>query len=139
MFATPCGGGCGRVGCQRSAEVPPGVERRRGWWLMQVTRDLAVQVTKEGINTILYYRKALLQLLAGPLAPAVPMVLRMRDFVAGAGGPLLDTVVKQVHLNDQGLCDMLEVLCGRALPSFPLMMTAPLHVRCNLPQGLNWF
>lgn len=73
-----------------------------------------MQVTKEGVRAVLRHRKALLQSLACDLAPAVDPHLRMHDWVAGAGGPVFQTMVQQLYLDDQGLSDTLDVLCQSA-------------------------
>lgn len=78
--------------------------------------DPLLQATKEGVLVILRHRKALLQKLAAPYAPTVNVELNMKDFVAAVGGPLLDTIVEQLFLDDRGMADALDVLCGRAGP-----------------------
>ena len=60
------------------------------------------------------HRKALLQHLARDLAPTVDPYLRMHDWVAGVGGPVLATMVDQLYLDDQGLGDTLDVLSQSA-------------------------
>lgn len=90
-------------------------------WCIVCVRDavpdpaVCMQVTPEGLNAILVYRKATLQLFAIPVERST--LFNMRNWIASAGGPTFVDIIRNVARDGRGLEIMLDIL---RLSEFPL-------------------
>lgn len=84
-----------------------------------------LQVTPEGLNAMLYYRKATLQLFAIPVDK--PNQVNMLDWVTGAGGPAFVDIIRHIARDARGLETMLDIV--RLSASAPLV-DDPLQSPC---------